>query len=121
MLSNELSTAVAVFSALCVALALVGFVWMRKLAVYCRDAVEFVHAQNKNSISLRRMAEVEATLTELTDSYHALLDSHKKLRSRIGMRIVREEAHDAPGNGVDAATTTDKDALRKQLRAAGRL
>lgn len=56
---------------------------------FCRDTEEFIKLQNKRSLSLSKLAEIETQITELTDSYDALLTSHKKLRSRIGMRANR--------------------------------
>jgi len=47
------------------------------------------------------MAAVEATMTDLTDSYDGLLASHKKLRSRIGMRATREKAENSLDSGDD--------------------
>lgn len=87
-----------------------------KLGAYCREAVEFVVKGNKKSVTLRRMADVEATLTDLMDSYESLLASHKKLRSRIGMRKVRESRE----NGLDSdATTSDKAKLRIDAKQRG--
>lgn len=98
--------------------------WMLKLADYCRGAAEFVATQNKNAVSLRRMAEVEATLTELTDSYDALLESHKKLRARIGMRAVRDKRQ-VNGDGEIPDATKDpagyKRAMRLKLQRNGTL
>lgn len=81
------------------------------------QATEFVQNQNKRSVSLRRTAELEATVTELLDSYQSLLTSHKKLRARIGMRNTRQKA----GNGVDStvapADEAGRAAYKSQLRA----
>jgi len=85
----------------------------------------YVQESNKRSLTLRRMAEVEATLTELLDSYDSLLKSHKKLRSRITMRENRAKAP----NGIDsdsvpadeAAKAAYKNSLRSELRKQGKL
>lgn len=53
------------------------------------QAIRRLEQENSRSVSLAKMAHVEASLSELTDAYDALLSSHKKLRSRIGMRAVR--------------------------------
>ncbi len=122
MIYPELSTLFVLFSSLvcifCIALTRYMFV----LANYCRDAVNIVQNQNKNSVSLRRMAEVESTLTDVTDSYHALLKSHKTLRARISMRHSR----DKPANGIDDTVPDSikdpagyKRAMRIQLRSKG--
>jgi len=99
---------------------------MRKLANYCRSACDFVVNQNKNAVSLRRLTELETTLTELLDSYDALLTSHKKLRSRIGMRQLRDKPK---ANGVDsdappadeAGRAAYKSRLRNELKQKGML
>jgi hypothetical protein len=114
-LLNDLSTGFAVFLLLVCVLAVFCVVYVRRLSNYCRDAAGFVINQNKNAVSLRRMAEVEATLTELTDSYDSLLKSHKLLRSRIGMRNNRE----AKENPLDS--THDKTKLRLAAKQAGYL
>lgn len=125
MLSTELSTGLVVFCSFCVVLGVVLVLWTSRLAAYCRETVQFVQLQNKRSVSLRRIAEVEATLTELLDSYESLLSSHKKLRARIGMRAARAKS----GNGVDSTQVPSSDAdkaaykaqLRAQLQKEGRL
>ena len=92
----------------------------KRLAIKVGD---YVKTQNKRSLTLKRMAEVESTLTELTDSYDALLTSHKKLRSRIGMRATRDQK---ASNGLDAPDpATDqagyKRVMRLKLRKEGKL
>jgi hypothetical protein len=65
------------------------------------------------------IAEMSAELTELADSYHALLKSHKKLRARITMRQNRERAG-AGANG-ELSSETDKSKLRLAAKSAGLL
>lgn len=113
MLSTDLSTILAGFLALVLIFAVYCCYYVVKLGAYCKTAVEYVTNQNKNALSLRKMAEVEATLTELSDAYEALLQSHKKLRSRIGMRKVREQRD----NGLDLdSSEQDKATLKNRLR-----
>lgn len=114
MLSTELSTGLALFCLLVVAFCVYTYHFMHKLTIYCREAVEFVQMQNKNAVSLRRVADLETTLTDLLDAYHTLLAGHKKLRSRIGMRELRDKRE----NAVDSGTETDAERLflKKQLR-----
>ena len=80
---------------------------------------QFVAKKNARSLSLSKLADLEATLTELLDGYNALLESHKKLRSRIGMRENRRKR----ANGEIPDPTTDPDgwkrAMRLQLRRDG--
>lgn len=79
-------------------LGYVGVAWaLRKqylLEHKVSNALRYVTEENKRSVSLRKMAEVESSLTDLTDAYDALMASHKKLRSRIGMRELREKRKD---------------------------
>lgn len=72
---------------------------------YAHSCMEYVRNQNESSVSLAKMAAVEASLSELTDAYDALLASHKKLRSRIGMRANREfkKDHEVPDPATDPA------------------
>ena len=118
MLFTELSTAVLVICALTVAFCFAIVVWVRRLARFVHYAVEEMRIGNKRSVSLARIAELDATLTELLDAYNALHTSHKKLRSRIGMRENRQQK----ANGVDSdedARARDKNALREKARKAG--
>lgn len=115
LLSTELLTILASFSALALAVAalFVTLSTRRDTAA----AANYVASQNKRSLSLKKMAEVEATLSELTDAYDALLTSHKKLRSRIGMRANRQEKKDneIPDPTKDPAGY--KKAMRLKLNA----
>lgn len=102
MFSTDLSTIALVFVAvvtLCVAVW--GWFVARRAQKYASDCATYVAEANKRSQSLRRIAELEGALTELADSYHALLKSHKKLRSRIGMRELRKKRKGAQ-NGAEA-------------------
>lgn len=74
---------------LATALSIVAAFYARHAWYFCKDTTEFIKLQNKRSLSLSKLAEIETQLTELTDAYDALLASHKKLRSRIGMRAHR--------------------------------
>lgn len=117
MLLTEFSTGWAVFFVLFCAFAVAITVFCVRLANYCRDAVNHVENQNKNAVSLRRMAEVEASLTDLTDSYDSLLKQHKRLRSRIGMRKIREDSQ-KPENDLHSK---DKQAVRLAAKSVGLL
>lgn len=72
--------------------------------------------------SAAHVAELAAGLTELTDAYDALLRSHKKLRSRIGMRENRgaDGRRESP-QGQLSLDSTDKIALRLAARQHGLL
>lgn len=117
MLSTVLSTAIFFVVALS-ALILAIFSYRKALACaeYAASAVAYVEKQNKQSISLRKMADVEAQLTDLTDSYDSLLTSHKKLRARIGMRAAREKKANGVGLSPNGLSDIEKSELKKQLR-----
>lgn len=104
------------FTWLIVAVALVAAVFASFLAFgsyrrakYC---AEFVAQKNARSVSLKRLSEIEAEMTELTDSVVALQTSMKKLRSRIGMRHNRER-----GNGDGCPDpATDPEGYKRHMR-----
>ena len=119
-----LSTEIMVLAVCCAAAIAVFSVYMYKLSEFCRRAVHEVLNRNARSVTMARMAEVEVALTDLTDAYDALLASHKKLRSRIGMRNVREKRQNGDNLGEpDARTDPDgyKRAMRLKLRESGAL
>jgi hypothetical protein len=84
-------------------------------------AVRYCESENVRSKTLKTLAEHETVLTELTDSYDALLTSHKRLRSRYGMRRLRDEskADALPDPQTDPAGY--KAAMRKRLANGGTL
>lgn len=113
MLSTGLYTGLGVFCALMLVFAVFLVRWQWRLALYAKEAIEYVQLQNEKSLSLRKLADLETTLTELLDAYESLLSSHKKLRSRIGMRNLREKR----GNSVDSMTVPASDADRAAYKA----
>lgn len=115
-LFTELSPFFAIFCGVAVIFCIFLYVWMRRLAEYCRDAVEYVRNQNKNAVSLRQIAELDATVTELSDSYSALLTSNKKLRARIGMRATREKRQNEQDLGPAPADEVDRARYKAKLR-----
>lgn len=128
MLSTGLSTVMAL-SALVIAITLAVYVhrlhgFVRAALDYSRQSYEFVSKHNEKSLSLARIAELDGAVTELTDSYSQLLASHKKLRSRIGMRELRERRKDLPPErddvqSDDVAKARRKAELRVQAKQMG--
>ena len=118
MFSTGFSTGLLIICALTVAFCVAIVVWISRIGRYVHAAVEHMHRENKRAVSLRRIAEHEATLTELSDAYDALLTSHKKLRSRIGMRENRAKR----ANGAESTDSPEAErlALKKQLRDRAR-
>lgn len=114
MLSTELFTILALFAG-CIVVALLS-IRQYNVEARCRNAIHRMETRNARSVTLAKMAHVEASLTELTDAYDALLTSHKKLRSRIGMRHVRENRENAvPDSQTDPAGY--KKAMRLKLHS----
>lgn len=99
-----------VFAALALFLA-------KKSRDYARACASFARETASAKLDRAKIAELDASITELTDAYDALLKSHKKLRSRLTMRANRQDA----GNGVDLSNETEKKRLRLQCRERGLL
>lgn len=102
-------------------LATRGYLLIRTAYANIEACIKWVQSENEASASLRRMAEVEGTLTDLMDSYNSLLEQHKRLRSRIGMRELRarraEEDDPAPPQTPDLLDAAEKAAYKSRLRA----
>lgn len=116
------------FAGLCVG-SLIYFVrHVRKLAAYCAECASWMEKNNLEALSGSKIAETERSLTELWDSHASLLASHKRLRSKYGMRDLRERKK----NGEDDDSTRDmfsdeekraayKTKLRNECRSKGLL
>lgn len=117
MFSTELSTGFLVLSLLLVLFAVAVFWWVKALAVRVSEAIAYLHQQNKNSVSLRRIAEVESTLTELSDSYEVLLKSVRKLGARARTRANRDKGGDSPiDSGAGPGDEVERARYKAQLR-----
>jgi len=85
-------------------------------------AAQAYHEADRRAPSLKRVADIECELTELKDSYDALLTSHKNLRSRIGMRNNRDEKPAQGEGGMPDPNSPDwKRQARVALAKAGKL
>ncbi len=121
MLPTDLPTALAILVAvISLILAFIAALSANKCARYCAAAMEFVRKMEAKPVPKDTVAELSSEMTELVDSYHALLKSHKKLRARIGMREAREKRPE-PQTEIDLASTTDKAALRLEAKSRGLL
>lgn len=122
MFSTELSTAVVVLciSTLCFCVAITA--WIMKISRYCHEVMDWVQVHNAKSLSLSRIAELEASHTELLDAHHATAESLRKLRARITMRQNREKrANGAESDtGPPPADEGERSRYKKQLRDAAR-
>lgn len=111
-----------VLAATCGFLALVLSVlcWVnaRSARLYAQNCEVWVNKVAQMRDPSAKVAELSAEMTELTDSYHALMKSHKKLRARIGMRENRTKT---AGQDGDLSNETDKARLRLAAKSAGYL
>ena len=123
MLSTELSTifmAGAVFFALLLSVYLFARQfrsekYVRQMATWLADELEAKHADN---LSIKKLADIEIQLTELTDSYESLLTSHRKLRARISMRANRQSKSEPKtlDSGSEASDDVGRANLKSELR-----
>lgn len=120
-----LSTDYALYAALiamilCLILGLVCWLNARSAALHAANCQIWVRKVAEMRDPSAQIAALSSEMTELTDSYAALLKSHKKLRSRITMRENREKRLDT-GNGSDLSSERDKDTLRLAAKSRGLL
>ena len=119
MLPTELSTALAlIVAAAALVVAIFSARGSRRAQQNALALAQWVRDNNEKSVSLKQIAELEAGMTDLTDSYASLLRQHKRLRSRISMRKAREVA---TGDESDLHSMTDKNALRLAAKQKGLL
>lgn len=124
-----------VITMLCTGCAVFCAIWARLALRVAAKSEEWVqHAwQELEKIARERseksqLAALQVEVTDLADAYASLLDGHKRLRSRIGMREVRARKK----NGADpeqlnadlndpAAKAAYKQAFRTQMKEKGML
>jgi len=124
MLSTDLSTIALIcavtVAALSMILALLCWVNARSARLYAANCQVWVEKVAKMRDPTKKVAQLSAEMTELTDSFDALFKSHKKLRARIGMRAAREKKLAADAE-PDLSSETDKRQLRLAAKSAGLL
>lgn len=77
-----------------------------------RLSAHYCEQNNKRS----KLAALEAEVTDLSDSLATIRDSLKKLRSRQGMRDLREKRKNAPEtSSIDESTPEGRDLARAEL------
>ena len=125
-----LSAAMAIACISCI-VACWMFVLARNYGRYARMCYDAMQENTIEAISSSKIAELERSLTELWDSHTSLLASHKRLRSKYGMRDMRERKKELE-NGQDAAPALDNSStdaekaaykanLRRQCKERGLL
>lgn len=120
MLSTETAlylTVTVSFLSLCLALLCV---WnARRAQSYAANCENWMRRVAEMRDPTAKIAELSGEMTELADSYSALLKSHRKLRSRISMRENREKGGADPAS--DLSSERDKRQLRLAAKSAGLL
>lgn len=110
------------------AVAVGALISARRSANLARRCLEIARENTIEALSESKLAELERSLTELWDSHSSLLASHKRLRSKYGMRDLRErrrdngedqEGFDFPDDEAEKARYKAK--LRRQCKERGLL
>ena len=105
----------------CVIVTAILAIGAEKHAAYARSCADWVADNNKRTKILR----LEAELTTVVDDIAALRETLHKMRSRIGMRELREKKKEAETTPEFANTQEGRDAervaLEKELAESGRL
>lgn len=118
MLSTDSLVILALFVAIAALIvALASMLIARSARSYCAAWGRW--AENNAEASV--VAGLSAEMTDLRDGYASLLASHKKLRSRITMRVNREKKRLDNAGDVDLSSESDKKALRLAARQVGLL
>lgn len=72
-----------------------------------------------SSLPLKRCRDLEAQIADLNSSFDALMDSHKRLRSRSGMRELREK--DQQREGEPPPPGASKEEVRAYYGLSGKV
>lgn len=99
-------------------ISLAAFIFGTIACWYSIIVVRWVGRNNKASVTLRELTQLQTELTEHADSIKALHTSLAKLRSRMGMRKLREKENS--GGEPDSRTEPQawKEWKRQQLAEA---
>ena len=96
----------------------------RKMANYCAQCSDYMHQNNIEALKDSKLGELVRDMAEVRDDLSSLQASHNRLRSKYSMRDLRERRkreQDDPNGELDLSSTTDKRALRLELRKKGLL
>lgn len=118
MLSTELPTIFLVLACLTCVISVVALWLAAQSAAHATAMATYVEEANEKSVTLKTMAELSAEVTDLRDAYESLLQSHKKLRSKIGMREVRARRKNNADRDQDVPDPRDDpDGYKRAMRA----
>lgn len=86
-------------------------------------ALLWVKTQNKRSVALAKLAEIEMEMTSLDDSIKSMMKTLKSLRSRASMRDrrARESEPEPPDLTTEAGRSIARAELEAELAKSGRL
>lgn len=86
-------------------------------------ALLLVRTQNKRSVALAKLAELETELTSQADSLQSIMKTLKTIRSRVTMRERRAAAADekTPDLTTETGRTIARAELEAELAKSGRL
>lgn len=122
MFSTDLSTGAVIcaviVAALSLTLAVLCWINARSARSHAAECYQWVKKVGQMRDPTAKIAELSAEVTEMADAYDALLKSHRKLRSRIGMRENRAAKSD---KASDLGAISDKRELRLAAKNAGLL
>lgn len=117
---NNLSTYLSTFA---VFVAAIAWLYAVKCWSFCRDTEKFMKKLVDPAGKYKKIAKLSSEMTDLKDSMENLLESHAKLRSRIGMRRQRAKPNGSE-NAIPDSTTDPagyKRAMRLELQSKGLL
>lgn len=113
---EEMALSLGIIALICAAAS----VWLAiRSGRWALGAYRLAEKNTGTRVSRKDIAEFTAELTDLRDAYDALLKSHKKLRSRIGMRENRAKGQIDEPEPLNAQS--DKRKLRNACRERGLL
>lgn len=91
--------------------AFLSVVFAARAAADARLSARYCESENKRA----KLVRLEAEITELSDSLESVRESLKKLRSRQGMRDLRERRKNEPEKPTFDNTPEGRDAERAEL------
>ena len=109
---NNLST---YLSGIALIVALVGISYGWSATKYCKEVVRWIEENNEKSLTLSQLTKIQTDLTEHADSITHLNKSLGKLRSRIGMRNLREKRENG-GDDDEPDPVKEPEAYKRYMR-----
>ena len=127
MLSTPVIVVCLIYLAVCTLICAYCLRYAWKANVFAQRAVVWTQENSEKSVALKQLEDYGIALADLNERHVALYESHKKLRSRVGMRELRERrSKEAAGDGDDkqlqlSDANVSKDDLREAAKKRGLL